>query len=146
MRFLGDPDVWPMDERDQDAELARRAKAFVRAEPRRALELAGVKLARYWSPWPNAEGARSPVFLVAGAVVMTPLLGLTAFGLWTLRADPRAWVLLAGPILYFCGLHMIFASSMRYRTPAEVPAMGLAAVGLARCLGAARPPRLTAVA
>jgi len=63
---------------------------------------------------------------------MTPLLGLTAFGLWTLRRDPRAWVLLAGPILYFGLLHTAFASSMRYRTPAEAPAMGLAAVGLGR--------------
>ena len=120
--------------------------AFVRAEPRRALKLALVKLARYWSPWPNAEGARSAWATVASAVVMIPLLGLTALGLWTLRADPRAWILLAGPILYFCGLHMIFASSMRYRTPGEVPAMGLAAVGLLRCLGRARPPRLTTVA
>jgi len=146
MRFLGDPDVWPMDERDQDAELARRAKAFVRAEPRRALELAVVKLARYWSPWPNAEGVRSPLATVASAAVMIPLLGLTALGLWTLRADPRAWLLLAGPILYFCGLHMVFASSMRYRTPGEVPAMGLAAVGLVRCARWARPSPLTAVA
>jgi len=144
MRFLADPDVWPMDERDQDAELARRAKAFARAEPGKALRLAAVKLARYWSPWPNAEIARSPLATIAGAVVMGPLLGLIGFGLWTLRADPRAWVLLAGPILYFCALHMVFASSMRYRTPGEVPAMGLAAVGLAR-IAAARP-RLTAVA
>jgi 4-amino-4-deoxy-L-arabinose transferase-like glycosyltransferase len=140
MRFLADPDVWPMDERDQDAELARRAKAFARAEPGKALRLAAVKLARYWSPWPNAEIARS--------VVMGPLRGLIGFGLWALRADPRAWVLLAGPILYFCALHMVFASSMRYRTPGEVPAMGLAAAGLARIAAArpARPPGLTAVA
>jgi hypothetical protein len=148
MRFLADPDVWPMDERDQDAELARRAKAFVRAEPGKALRLAAVKLARYWSPWPNAEIARSPLATIAGAVVMGPLLGLIGFGLWALRADPRAWVLLAGPILYFCALHMVFASSMRYRTPGEVPAMGLAAAGLARIAAArpARPPGLTAVA
>jgi 4-amino-4-deoxy-L-arabinose transferase-like glycosyltransferase len=145
MRFLADPDVWPMDERDQDAELARRAKAFVRAEPGKALRLAAVKLARYWSPWPNADVARSPLATIAGAVVMGPVLGLIAVGLWALRADPRAWVLLAGPILYFCALHMVFASSMRYRTPGEVPAMGLAAVGLAR-IAAARPPRLTTVA
>jgi hypothetical protein len=145
MRFLGDPDLWPMDERDQDAELTRRARAFVRAEPRRALELAVVKLGRYWSPWPNAEGARSPWIRVASALAMVPVLGLIAVGLWTVRADPRAWIILAGPILYFCGLHMVFASSMRYRTPGEVPAMGLAALGLVRCLGRPRPPRLTAV-
>ena len=44
-------------------------------------------------------------------------------------ARPRAWALLAGPLLYFCLLHLIFASSMRYRIPGEMPAMGLAAIG-----------------
>ena len=57
MRFLADPDVWPLGEQDQDAMLRRRAIAFVRENPGRTLELAVVKLGRYWSPWPNAEGA-----------------------------------------------------------------------------------------
>ena len=34
-------------------------------------------------------------------------------GAWHQRGDLRAWVLLAGPLLYFCLLHMVFASSMR---------------------------------
>ncbi|WP_165246250.1 ArnT family glycosyltransferase [Paludisphaera soli] len=132
MRFLNEPDVWPNSEQDQDELLRRRAFAFARENPGRALELAVVKLGRYWSPWPNAEGVRSPWLTIASGLVMTPLLGLTAFGLWTLRRDPRAWILLAGPILYFAVIHAAFASSMRYRTPGEVPAMGLAAVGLLR--------------
>jgi hypothetical protein len=37
--------------------------------------------------------------------------------------------LLAGPLLYFCAIHMVFASSMRYRIPGEMPALGLAAIG-----------------
>lgn len=132
MRFLGDPEIWPLDERDQDAELRRRALAFARDNPVRALKLAAVKLGRYWSPWPNAEGLRSPWVMVASGVVMVPLLGFIALGLWIRRHISSAWFLLAGPLLYFCCIHMIFASSMRYRTPAEVPAMGLAAVGLVR--------------
>ena len=132
MSFLEAPEIWPLDELDQDAELTRRALEFVRAEPGRTLELAIVKLARYWSPWPNAEGFRSPVVTVASALITVPLLGLLAVGLWHSRGDARAWVLLAGPLFYFCALHMVFASSMRYRVPAEVPAMGLAAAGLSR--------------
>jgi len=137
MRFLADPDVWPNGEQDQDELLRRRAFAFARENPARALQLAAVKLGRYWSPWPNADAVRSPWLAAASGLVMTPLLGLTAFGLWTLRRDPRAWVLLAGPILYFGLLHTAFASSMRYRTPGEVPAMGLAAAGLLRLAGGA---------
>ena len=135
MDFLEAADLWPLDELDQDAELSRRALAFVREQPGRTLGLAIIKLGRYWSPWPNAEGFRSPLLALGSSVVVVPLLALVFLGLWRLRRDPRAWVLLAGPLLYFCALHMVFASSMRYRIPAEVPAMGLAAVGLRALAG-----------
>jgi 4-amino-4-deoxy-L-arabinose transferase-like glycosyltransferase len=130
MDFLSEPDVWPRDELDQDRELTHRAMEFVLRDPRRALELSLIKLGRYWSPWPSAEGFRSFPLVVASTVVVVPLLALQSLGLWRFRRDLRAWVLLAGPLLYFCALHMVFASSMRYRIPAEVPAMGLAAIGL----------------
>lgn len=132
MRFLADPDVWPLDERDQDDRLKARAIAFAREHPGRAARLAVVKLGRYWSPWPNADGVRSAWLTAAAGLVMAPLLALMALGLWSLRGDARAWALLAGPILYFGMIHAAFASSMRYRTPGEVPATALAAVGLLR--------------
>ncbi|MBV8677561.1 MAG: glycosyltransferase family 39 protein [Planctomycetaceae bacterium] len=162
MRFLADPDIWPLDEQAQDAELRRRAWAFVREHPGRALELAAIKLARFWSPWPNADAVRSPV-VAAGrrdegrgargesdradtvrspvvaavsAAVTLPQFALLALGGWDRRRDPRALVLLAGPLLYFSALHMVFVGSVRYRIPAAVPAMGLAAIGFRRVLGA----------
>ena len=46
-----------------------------------------------------------------------PLFGLMVLGAWDRRRDPRAWALLAGPLFYFCALHLVFASSMRYRIP-----------------------------
>jgi 4-amino-4-deoxy-L-arabinose transferase-like glycosyltransferase len=128
--FLADPAIWPLDEEDQDAELSRRAWAFARADPARVFSLAWIKLGRYWSPWPHAEGFRATALAVASAAVELPVFALMALGLWSRRRDPRAWVLLAGPILYFCALHLLFASSMRYRIPGEVPALGLAAVGV----------------
>jgi 4-amino-4-deoxy-L-arabinose transferase-like glycosyltransferase len=128
--FLADPAIWPLGEQDQDAELTRRAWAFARQNPSRVFWLARIKLGRYWSPWPNAEGFRAPALAVASAVVELPVFALMALGLWRRRRDPRAWVLLAGPILYFCALHLLFASSMRYRIPGEVPALGLVAVGV----------------
>jgi len=130
MKFLESPDIWPLDELDQDRELTRRALAFVQHEPGSALKLALFKLARYWSPWPNAEGFRAPLLAVVSTLVVIPLLALAALGLWGQWRDPRAWVLLAGPLFYFCVVHMVFASSMRYRIPGELPAMGLAAAGV----------------
>jgi hypothetical protein len=135
MDFLEAPDLWPLDELDQDAELRIRALTFLTEHPGRALWLAIIKLGRYWSPWPNAEGFRSPLLAVGGLVAIVPLQALLLLGLWRLWRDPRAWVLLAGPLFYFCALHMVFASSMRYRIPAEVPAMGLAAAGLSALAG-----------
>jgi 4-amino-4-deoxy-L-arabinose transferase-like glycosyltransferase len=133
--FRADPAIWPLDEQDQDAELSRRAWDFAREQPLRVLWLAAVKFGRYWSPWPNAEGFRNPVLAVASSVVELPVFILMAMGLWVRRRDGRAWVLLAGPILYFCAVHLVFASSMRYRIPGEVPALSLAASGLAAVCG-----------
>ncbi|MDR3635953.1 MAG: glycosyltransferase family 39 protein [Isosphaeraceae bacterium] len=130
MEFVNEPDIWPLGEEAQDAELRRRAVAFARANPGRTAQLAGIKLLRYWSPWPNAETLRSPWVAVAWAMWTLPLYVLWAAGAWDRRRDARALVLLAGPLLYFCGLHMIFAGSMRYRIPGAVPALGLAAIGL----------------
>jgi 4-amino-4-deoxy-L-arabinose transferase-like glycosyltransferase len=138
MDFLNEPDLWPLSEEAQDAVLRQRALAFARARPGRVLALAGTKLRRYWSPWPNAGEVRSRGVALACAAWSLPLFGLWLAGLWDRRRDARALVLLAGPLCYFCLLHMVFAGSMRYRIPAEVPALGLAAIGLRRLAAVAR--------
>ena len=132
--FLAAPDIWPLGEEAQDAELFRRAVVFARAHPRRVLELAVIKALRYWSPWPNAAGWNTPAVALASAAWNVPLLAAMAVGAWDRRRDARALVVLAGPLVYFAVLHMVFASSMRYRIPAAVPGMGLAAIGLGRFL------------
>jgi 4-amino-4-deoxy-L-arabinose transferase-like glycosyltransferase len=132
--FLSAPDIWPLDEEAQDAELFRRAVAFARDRPWRVVTLAAIKAGRYWSPWPNADGFRSPAVVLVSALYNIPLLALAALGAWDRRRDARALVVLAGPLLYFAALHMVFASSMRYRIPAAVPAIGLAAIGIGRIL------------
>jgi 4-amino-4-deoxy-L-arabinose transferase-like glycosyltransferase len=129
MSFLDDRDLWALDEEDQDAELSRRAVRFAIENPGRALALAVVKLGRFWSPWPNAEGFSNWPVTVAGAAVGLPLYGLLAAGAWNRRRDLRVWVISAGPVLYFCAVHLVFASSMRYRIPGEMPALALAGFG-----------------
>jgi len=134
MRFLADPEFWPLDEEAQDAALTRKALAFARDNPGRVLRLAAVKAARFWSPWPNAEGFRSPALAAACVLVTLPQFALMALGAWDLRRDPRALVLLGLPLAYTFALHLVFVSSMRYRVPVAVPALGLAAVGLRRAV------------
>jgi 4-amino-4-deoxy-L-arabinose transferase-like glycosyltransferase len=146
MNFRADPEFRPLDEISQDAALTRRALEFARSQPRRVLELTVIKFCRYWSPWPNATEYRSPAAAVASAILVVPLYLLILFGAWTGRRDLEALLLLAGPVLYFCAVHSVFVSSIRYRIPGEPAAMGLAAIGLtsiaARVVAARRATRL----
>ncbi len=130
MKFLENPEFRPLDETGQDAVLTRRALEFARSQPRRVLELAAIKYWRYWSPWPNANEYRSPGAAVASALLVIPLYLLILAGVWNRRHDLDALLLLAGPVLYFCAVHAVFVSSIRYRIPAEPAVMGLAAIGL----------------
>ncbi|HEX8203644.1 MAG TPA: 4-amino-4-deoxy-L-arabinose transferase, partial [Isosphaeraceae bacterium] len=138
MEFLAAPEVRALDEPTQDAVLGARAVRFAREHPGRAMRLALIKAARFWSPWPNAETLRAPGVAVVGALVTLPVFALMAIGLWDRRRDARALVLLAGPLLYFAALHLVFVSSVRYRIPGAVPALGLAAIGAARLARAGR--------
>jgi 4-amino-4-deoxy-L-arabinose transferase-like glycosyltransferase len=130
MTFLVEPGVVELDEVSQDAALRTRAIDFATTNPGRALGLAAIKAARFWSPWPNAETLRSPLVAWASAAITIPLFALVAIGAWQYRRDGRALILLLGPLVYFMTLHMIFVSSIRYRIPGFLPALGLAAVGL----------------
>jgi 4-amino-4-deoxy-L-arabinose transferase-like glycosyltransferase len=132
MSFLGDPDFWPLDEETQDAVLRARAWEFVRTHPGRVLQLALMKSARFWSPWPNAEAFSSPWLVAASLALALPLDCLIVLGAWDRRRDGRALVLLGLPLLYTFALHLVFVSSMRYRVPVLVPAFGLAAAGVRR--------------
>ncbi len=132
MEFLADPAFWPLDEETQDAALRDAALAFARAHPGRVAWLAVVKSARFWSPWPNADGFASPWLALPCALIVIPQYLLILIGSWDLRRDRRALVLFGLPLAYTFALHLIFVSSMRYRIPVIVPAFGLAAVGAAR--------------
>ena len=130
MAFLADPEFWPLDEEAQDAALKARAIAFAWANPGRVLKLAVVKAGRFWSPWPNAETFRSPTLGILSGLIVLPQFALIGLGVWDRRRDPRGLVLLGLPLVYTFALHLVFVSSMRYRIPVTVPALGLAGAGL----------------
>ena len=127
MRFLASPEFARLGEVEQDQAFRDRALAFARDHPGRVARLAAIKAGRFWSPWPNAKEFRATATNLASAAVTVPLFALLALGAWRHRRNARALVLLAGPLLYFFALHLIFVSSIRYRIPAEVPAFGLMA-------------------
>ena len=130
MRFLDEVKAKRLGEYGQDRYLRREALRFARANPQRALELAGVKLLRYWSPWPHAEQFQS---WQAGLVLLLsygPALALAVIGIWRHRRLGGTRMLLVLPILYFCVVHLVFVSSIRYRLPGMYPMLILAAAAL----------------
>ena len=116
-------------EYDVNKHYSEQAWAFARSQPGRVIELAFIKLWRYFKPWPSADqfGGWLPAVVLTSFTIPMYLLALR--GWWVMRADFRAWGLTIGPLLYFAGLHMLFVSSLRYRLPAEYPLLVMTAVG-----------------
>ena len=134
MAFLGDRDIWPLDEQDQDAELTRRAIAFAR----RSLAAC--------SSWRSSNSA------VSGAPGPMP----RGFGRRTLRLPaPRSSCRSSRYCSWAPGTAAAISARSRcsegrcsisarctwclparcaYRIPGEIPALGLAAFGWMRTL------------
>jgi 4-amino-4-deoxy-L-arabinose transferase-like glycosyltransferase len=111
-----------------DRRMRDDAIAWARANPGRSLQLAGVKFLRMWNVWPNDPSlagnwfARWAVFFA-----YTPLLILAIMG--ALRTVGRGWpyLLCCLPAVYLTALHVVFVSSIRYRDPALLALLALAA-------------------
>jgi hypothetical protein len=101
-----------------DRRMREASLAWAKAHPGRVVELAGIKLLRMWTPWPNASDLGGTAAKLAIAAGYLPLVGLGLIGAW--RYGRRDWsaTLLVLPAVYFTLLHVIFVSSLRYRQPA----------------------------
>jgi hypothetical protein len=116
------------------------AVGFADQNPSRALELAGIKFFRTWNIWPNEPGLRAWPLRLAVAATYVPILLLGLLG--AVRFSKRGWpfVLCWLPGPYFALLHMIFVGSIRYREPALIALIVLAAGVLSELLPARQPP------
>jgi 4-amino-4-deoxy-L-arabinose transferase-like glycosyltransferase len=110
-----------------DRHLHAESLSWARSNPGRVLGLMGIKLARNWNFWPN-EAAFSawPIRLVV-LVTYLPVMILAAMG--ARKTIQRGWpyVLCWLPAVYFTMLHVVFVSSIRYRQPAMLTLIVLAA-------------------
>jgi hypothetical protein len=115
-----------------DRRLQAAALAWAKANPGRALQLAGTKLLRMWNVWPNEPRLSSWPIRLAVLFTYTPLLFFAIIGAW--RTLDRGWpyILCWLPAGYFTLIHMVFVSSIRYREPAMLALLALAAGGIVR--------------
>jgi 4-amino-4-deoxy-L-arabinose transferase-like glycosyltransferase len=123
---LGAPFEVRLDRRMRDAALD-----WAGENPGRALQLAGVKFARTWSPWPNEPSFRRWYVALPVAISYVTVMALAIVGTWRYRANGWRVALFWLPAIYFTLLHMVFVGSIRYRQPAmlalAVPAGAAAA-------------------
>jgi 4-amino-4-deoxy-L-arabinose transferase-like glycosyltransferase len=119
-------------ERDRRYRLA--ATEWARKHPGRVLQLAGIKFVRMWNIWPNEQKFSSWRMRLLVAAGYVPVMILALVGIWWFgrRGWPYAMCLM--PALYFTALHVVFVSSIRYRQPAMLTLIVLAA-GAAVAMG-----------
>jgi hypothetical protein len=121
-----------------DLRLRAESLAWSRAHPGRAGQLAAIKLARMWNIWPNE--ASFSTWYIRLAVLLTYVPVMVFAGIGVGKTIHRGWpyVLCWLPAVYFTLLHVVFVSSIRYRQPAMLALMVLAAGAIAPWLGRPR--------
>lgn len=122
----------------RDAMMKQAAIEWAFDNPVQIMRLAAVKFWRYWTPLGNNEEMSGKMAFVLAA----GYLPIVVTGLWgTMLYARRSWtyLLLALPIFYFCCLHMVFVSSIRYRQPPMLALAVLSAGLLASWLHKAWP-------
>jgi hypothetical protein len=93
------------------------------------VQLAGVKFLRLWNVWPNEPRLSSwPIRLVV-LFTYTPLFFFAIVGTWRTIGWGWPYILCWLPAVYLTLLHMVFVSSIRYRDPAMLAWLALAAGG-----------------
>ena len=111
--------------------LQRAAIDWAVANPARVAQLAWIKFVRIWNVWPNEPSLRNWPVRLAVLVGYTPLVCLGMVRIWrfTRRGWPYqlAWL----PAVYFTLVHLVFVGSLRYREPAMLALIALAAGALA---------------
>ena len=113
-----------------DQRFRREAVSWAKQHPGRVFQLAGIKFLRMWNVWPNAAAGSNRFSRTVLPLSYLPLIGLALWGLWRHRDGGWGiWICLL-PAVYFTLLHVIFVSSLRYRQPAMLPLLVLAAAAL----------------
>lgn len=133
MQFLeqarSDPAIRNLSEVERDRHWRQRAIAAAWDDPARVVRLATVKFARFWSPWPNDMQFRRMTVVAVTGLATAAVWIFAAAGVWMHRRNAAVLLLGLLPSAYFCALHLVFVSSVRYRAAAAPWLCLLAAAG-----------------
>jgi len=115
------------DEYREDRHLRAESLGWARRHPGRVLQLAGIKLVRMWNVWPNEAVFSAWPIRLAVLLTYVPVIVLAAVGIGRTIRWGWPYVLCWLPAVYLTLLHVVFVSSIRYRQPAMLALMVLAA-------------------
>jgi 4-amino-4-deoxy-L-arabinose transferase-like glycosyltransferase len=121
-----------------DARMRDAAIAWAMRNPGRVIQLAGVKFVRIWNIWPNEPSFRSRTLRLVLMCTYVPVLLLSLGGIWRFAGHGWPYVLCFLPAAYFTCLHVVFVGSIRYRQPAMLPLIVLAAGFVQQMMGERR--------
>lgn len=100
--------------------MKKAAFDFIKENPQRFVELAGVKFIRFWRLWPYASQYEKPVYIIMSLLSYGVVL---IFFIGFLIIYAKEYFRLVLPILllflYLTAVHMILIGSIRYRLPLE---------------------------
>lgn len=118
---------------ERDRAMIAAATAYIKENPKRFVELAGLKFVRFWRLWPYASDYASRIYVIVSLISFVPVLALAiAYALvwgWRERRVIAPILVLIG---YLTAIHMALAASLRYRLPLEPFLICFAAVAVAR--------------
>ncbi len=116
-----------------DTRLRQEALRWAWANPHRVVYLSLAKLRRLWNIWPNEPAFQNWPVRLAVALTFLPTFGFAILGLVMGGGRRCGWVCVL-PALYVTGIHCVFVSSLRYREPAMLALIPMAAFGLVQLL------------
>ncbi|OHB71154.1 MAG: hypothetical protein A2W23_00975 [Planctomycetes bacterium RBG_16_43_13] len=122
-------EVKNLPEAEQDVALRKRAIDAIMADPLRAFLLSFNKLVYFYSPIPKAEGFNNVFYKLIGLISTLPIFVFAVIGIWCMRRNLTAIILILTPIIYYTILHMVFIGSIVYRLPIEPYIIILASYG-----------------
>ncbi len=123
------PVLKPKTEIQRDEWLGTHARSWMVSNPGRSFVLAGIKIARTWSPFPQSSEYGSRLYVLTGLIYSLPFDILIFLGLWKGAGGKTLKVYCALPAIYFTGIHALSVGSLRYRVPCEAPMALMAACG-----------------
>ena len=110
-----------------DRRLRRAAIDWAQAHPGQVVKLAAIKTARTWNIWPNEPSLQNGWIRVVVFFGYLPPLVLGAAGAWRLGRERWSVLICLVPAVYLTLLHAAFVGSIRYRQPAMMAVIVLAA-------------------